>query len=498
MKRYKLRTPYYVKGSYDWGKLYPIGCIEVLQGQTTLLDTSVLFRAMPLQAPAYEKMTCRVVHFYVPFRIIWSDFDEFITGQMKVNYPRCIVGDIYGTHTDFSKTLVDYFGLPTNLSKIGENAAFMKINYFPFLAYFKIWNDWFRDEVIQTEVDLEALMAKFVAAKDTDSALNSTFEGFKLKNINWGSDRFTRALLASEANPDILIPVASSGGPLILKNPTTDKQTNVLIDAGSKLYGDVSVGVSTPLHYAGGLSGFSTAEFKMAQALYNFKINEAKFGKDYVDYRKKYGLSPIDGRLGRSERIGGFSGTISISDVLGTGDNNLGMQGGNAMGFTRGRHAYKHYAPEHGMIISLMYVRPKASYSEGIPRMYLYQDMLDFYQMEFKDVGFQEIYQDEIQLNKTDSVVDKIFGYEPRYNHYRSEMDRVCGELKTGKPLSHWANPRTWNPSTPPALNNDFLECKPTNQIWASGSTDKFIGYIHHKIKKASFVPPFSDPKFPM
>lgn len=493
MKKYKLKTPYQIKGSYDWGQLYPLGCLEVLQGQTTLLDTSVLLRAMPLMAPAYEKMTCRVLHFYVPFRILWDKFDEFISGQETLAFPKARFAN-----DDYSKTLLDYFGLPTDFSAGTGTSYSADYSFLPLLAYHKIWSEHFRDEEIQTEFDYDTAFDTFQNSVTSSTPIGKDSPLLQLRRVNWGSDRFTRALTALEANPDILIPIASNGKPITMASEVGGFKlaisNNNLIGPGGGSGNNITWGET-------GLTGFSTAEFKLAQALYNFKVNEAKYGKSYDNYRKKYGLSQIDARLQKSEVIGGFSDVIQISDVIGTGDNNLGAQGGNALGFARGKRKFKHYSPEHGLIITLMYIRPKATYAQGAKRFWLKRDMLDFFQAEFKDVGYQPIYQGELQINNTAGNAEAQydpFGYEPRYEEYRTETSFVCGELKPNKPLDHWANPRVWAKDSKPVLNSSFLECNPTNSIWASGNTDKFIGYVNHNVTKISFVPPTSDPKFVM
>lgn len=481
MKRYKLKTPYEVKGSYDLGLLYPIGCLEVIQGQTTRLDTRVLLRAQPLMSPAYEKMNVRVIHAYVPFRTLWDKWDDFIRGAYQGTVPLTLLN----LTTDYTKTLVDYLGLPTSFS---PGARFEGYNAFPFMAYYKIWNEHFRDPDLQEEVSL--------ALPD-----NNFFEtNFQLKRVNWGKDRFTSALTAAQASPDASVPVnIRSDGLFQLTSDGTRKSPIQRSGGtpggvwGSLLIDPAQTGTNN-LSYASGLSASSISmkDLKAAMHLYNFQINEARFSDDYEGYRAKYGLRPIDARLQKSEIIGGFGDIISISDVLGTGDQNLGEQGGNALAYSRGKRSYEHYAPEHGLILTLMYIRPKATYGQSTDRLYRKINMTDFFQYEFKDLGYQPIQVSEI--SQVGLINDEVFGYEPRYNEYRHQTSKVVGELKPGKPLSHWASPRVWD--IKPVLNGSFVSCVPSTNIWASANTDKFIGYIQHNVSKLSFVPPYSDPKF--
>ena len=50
---------------------------------------------------------------------------------------------------------------------------------------------------------------------------------------------------------------------------------------------------------------------------------------------------------------------------------------------------------EHGYIISLLSVRPKAVYSDGIERHWLKLDREDFFQKELETIGQMEVLQNE-------------------------------------------------------------------------------------------------------
>lgn len=199
----------------------------------------------------------------------------------------------------------------------------------------------------------------------------------------------------------------------------------------------------------------------------------------------------MDARLQRSEVIGGYAETMQISDIIATSSDDLGKQGGHAVGYAQ-KKTFKHYAPEHGLIMAMVYLRPQADYNGGIPRFFMKRDMLDFYQMEFNS-GYQPIYSQELGVDNgyTQLPVNendmKIFGFEEKYEEYRYENNITSGELRTGEPLAHWANPRVWTEE--PVLNSKFLECNPSNQIWSSPNTDKAIVQFKRNVTKKNFVP---------
>jgi len=62
------------------GELIPIACIDALPGDTIQQNTNLFIRASPLLAPVMHPVHVNIYHFFVPYRIIWDDFESFITG----------------------------------------------------------------------------------------------------------------------------------------------------------------------------------------------------------------------------------------------------------------------------------------------------------------------------------------------------------------------------------------------------------------------------------
>ena len=53
---------------------------EVIPGDTIQQATSALVRVTPLLSPVMHPVHVRIHHWYVPHRIIWPEFEQFITG----------------------------------------------------------------------------------------------------------------------------------------------------------------------------------------------------------------------------------------------------------------------------------------------------------------------------------------------------------------------------------------------------------------------------------
>jgi len=146
MKRGKFSLSNYKLLSCDMGELVPIGLTEVLPGDTIQHATSALVRCSPLMAPVMHPVQVRIHHWFVPHRLVWEDWEDFITGG-----PDGMDDSIFPTVTlDAATTgaigsLADYLGCPTGVNGLQVSAL-------PFRGYALIWNEWYRDQDLQTEL----------------------------------------------------------------------------------------------------------------------------------------------------------------------------------------------------------------------------------------------------------------------------------------------------------------------------------------------------------
>ena len=80
IKRNKFSLSHYKLLSARMGYLIPIQLTEVLPGDTFQMATSLFIRLAPMVAPVMHPVHVRVHHWYVPTRLVWEDFEDFITG----------------------------------------------------------------------------------------------------------------------------------------------------------------------------------------------------------------------------------------------------------------------------------------------------------------------------------------------------------------------------------------------------------------------------------
>jgi hypothetical protein len=470
--------------SMNMGELVPVGITEVLPGDTIQQRTTALQRLSPLLAPMMHPVYTHIMHFYVPNRLVWEDWEDFITGgedgadasvfpTIRFN-SGCTVG-----------SLADYFGLPTGSIDITVNAL-------PFRAYQLIYNDYFRNKDLTTENTID-LTSGPDSSTETD-----------LQNVLWEKDYFTSAQpepqLGSEATIPIgQIPVASlnsSSSTLAAYSVGHSENRNLVESSGAVVFGATNMDADRMLYADGDLTGELDSsidglgtinDLREAIALQREAEARQLYGASYHELLRYYGIQGHDSRLNRPELLGSYRQIMNISEVLQTGvdstDSGVGTMAGHGIAAMRGNR-YRRFIPEHGHIISLMYTRPKTIYSEGVHKMWLHETKEDFYNPNLADIGMEPILNKELYYEHT-SPAD-TFGYTHRYESYRSIPSTVAGEFRDGGSLEHYHMARFF--STDPALNTSFVECNPTDRIYASTSTDQIYCQVHHSIQARRMV----------
>ena len=80
MKRSKFSLSHYKLLTCKMGQLIPCGLVEVLPGDSVQQATSALIRCSPMLAPVMHPVHVRIHHWFVPHRLVWEDWEDFITG----------------------------------------------------------------------------------------------------------------------------------------------------------------------------------------------------------------------------------------------------------------------------------------------------------------------------------------------------------------------------------------------------------------------------------
>lgn len=479
MKRSKFSLSHYKLFSCDMGELIPCGLLEVLPGDSFQHATSMLVRCAPLLAPVMHPVHINVYHFYVPHRLVWEDFEDFITGGPDG------MDDTVAPYRTFTAgnpnigSLADYLGIPPNVTT-NLNASTL-----PFRGYNMIWNEFFRDQDLQNEA-----VVNLGSGEDTTTST-------VLKMANWEKDYFTSARPWEQKGPAITIPLGTEAPVLGLgKDTSTFPLTNQAVresDGTTSTYATAAMirdAANERMYVEGdgawpniradlsGASAVTVNVLREAMALQRYEEARARYGSRYTEYLRYLGVRSSDARLQRPEYLGGGRQTIQFSEVLQTaeGTDPVGTMVGHGIGAVRSNR-YRRFFEEHGYVFTLMCVRPKTMYSQGLKRLWSKTTKEDYWQRELQHIGQQPIYRREVY--GVGSNLSNVFGYQDRYDEYRRQESSIAGEFRNSV-LDYWHMARDF--SSAPALNDAFVTCTPTERTFAAPNQDVLYVMANHHV----------------
>lgn len=485
MKRYKHSLSHYRLLTGDMGQLLPVGAVEVLPGDTFQHSAQMLIRATPLSAPVMHPVVARLHHWYVPYRTLDSalsfDWAEFITGGADGDDTSTVPKT---TQTVAANSPADYLGVPP-----GTNRTYNKLMI---AAYFRIWNTRYRDQ------DIDAVKSESDSGSDAAD----------IQRVAWEKDYFTRSRPWAQKGTAVTIPLGTtadvisdgtgiptflgggSGSPQALDNDASD---NVSLTGGAT--GDLEWSNPNLVADLSTATGLSPNDLREYFALQRFQEARARYGSRFTEYLRYLGVHSSDRRLQEPEYLGGGRSLLQFSEVVQTApetdqtsptEYGTGDLYGHGIAAVGGR-PYRRFFEEHGVVMSLLSVRPKAMYVNGLPKVWSKQDKEDYFQTELAHIGQQEILNQEVYVD--DSGPTDVFGYGDRYREYREQPSQVAGEFRTT--LNYWHLGRIFSGDV--ALNSSFLACNPSKRIFNEQSAHSLWIMVNHKIKARRIVPRAAD-----
>lgn len=477
-----------VKFSGKIGKLMPILAMDCLPGDNVKIGAQSLIRFAPLVAPLMHRFDVSIHYFFVPNRILWENWEKFITdfkdsGGNTPAHPFMIASMV----NQNVKEVSDYMGLQA------ANSDIDRINPFPFAAYNKIYDDYYRDQNLIVE--------EFTPLLDGENNIV-----VPLHTRSYEHDYFTACLPFAQKGDPVQLPIAGFTDVPVhaqwFANNSVQWQGNLVPGPGTI---PVAIPIESPQFGLDSSLIAKTSEMQITSATINdlreaFRLQEwlekqPRGGSRYIESIKAhFGVNSSDGRLQRAEYITGVKSPIIISEVLSNSGNQERPQGdmaGHAVGVNSGGFG-RHYCEEHGYIIGIASVMPKTCYQQGTPRHFSRMEMLDYAFPEFANIGEQEVKNKEIYSDHTNP--DGTFGYLPRYSEYKVMPNRVAGQFKTT--LNHWHAGRIF--TSPPNLNKQFLECVNDKRIFAvtDQNEDELWCHVLHEITAVRKLPKFGTPTF--
>lgn len=479
------------RGTCKMGYMVPIYITDVLPTDKFRMSVSEMVRFLPMIAPPMHDVNVFFDYFFVPNRLIWSNWENFRTGGKDGNNTS-VAPYIVAPSGGFAvSSLADYLEMPTGVGGIHITAL-------PFRAHNLIYNYYVRNEDMGAE--------RTVPLTD---GLDTTSPTTLFKRC-WPRDYFTGALSDRQRGDPTYLPlgteasVIGNGKTLGLMYKSGSDYINTSLGAGTDTYSGFAqfqsydgtiganstsplaigqkVGVSNNPDYSGlkaDLSSATAASVDDVRAAFQTQLIKQLLKRAGYRYREFmmafFGTDAGDGRLQWPSYIGGMSSQALFSEVLQTSSSDSvtpqGNMAGHGISATRTQRI-SFRVPEDGWIIGYMSICPKACYTQGLPRKYTRETRYDYYNPLFAHLGEKLILNEEIYCDGT-SADKQGFAFVPQYEEYRRAFDTSHGLLKTS--AAYWAFDRVF--ASRPAFNQDFLECTPSRAPFVDQSDVDQIVY---------------------
>lgn len=464
------------KTTMDAGKLVPIFWDEVLPGDTFNIHATQFARlATPLH-PIMDNIYLDVHWFYVPARLTWANWQKFMGERddptddpNDYSIPQALVN----LSTIDPTSLVNYFGIPY---RAGVTTP-ISISALPFRAYQLIWNQWYKDQNLQSNIS--------VSLGDGPDDITAFHAADSCLPRGKRKDYFTGALPWPQKGDPVVVPLGETA-PI----HGLGFDTSVSVPSGSVTVRDSSGGSATypqAVSAAGsagnlridatstGLTGYpnvyadltaatsvSINDFRLAVAVQQLLERDARGGTRYIEIiLAQFGVQSDDARLQRPEYLGGSSQMVNINPVAATATVGQNPQGNlAAIGTGVNRSGFTKSFTEHGFVIGLASVRADLTYQQGIERGWFRKTRLEHYTPGLAHLGEQAILNKEIFAQGT-AQDEEVFGYQERWAEYRYKPSRVTGLMasEVATSLDVWHLSQEFG--SLPALNPSFIEENP-------------------------------------
>lgn len=506
-----------VKMTGNMGTLYPAFIQDVIPGDSFQVDTQQLVRFSPLLAPMMHNIDFKLDYFFVPYRLVWDEWKDFITGGETGNdlpsYPRIKI-DQYNADNFLGKgQLLDYMGVPpiwsscqgqdnSDKRKAGALTGNLQLvdnkfdlSVLPARAYQLIYHEYFRDQNVGTEYEQHRTSGYVTGTEKGDT--------LRLRQSNWEKDYFTSALPFLQRGPEVELPLGTvqidsiypSDGGLVPLNAELD------INGTGNSSAQISLTANNTIenaYLAGEMQAVTINELRKATALQRWLEVMARAGSRYREQiHSIFGERIPDYTVQVPQYLGGGKTSIMISEILSTytdssttSDKPQGDMTGHAIGLGQGI-GFKQSFDEHGIILGLARVIPKSSYVQGLSKFWQKFDKFDHYFPQFANLGEQEVLNKELFLKGTPEDND-VFGYQQRYAEYKYSLNRVAGDFRDT--LNYWELSRRFE--NHPTLNQSFVGCYPDDRIFAvtDDNEHKIWINLNHRVNALRPIPYHSNP----
>lgn len=464
------------------GTIVPILTDELIPNTTVNLKAAITAQLPPLASDTFMRCKLKYAAFFVPSRLLMNRYEEWLTdaptvgGHAAVRTP-IITIPTGATGADRVKylgpgSLADYLGYKTTTATANSLTGAVKINALPFLAYHKIYEDWFRNTLIQKSI--------YVDTATLDALNASVARTYAVSRVPFVAPTHNGVF---QINP-LLKTQTEGGSPLYADGVhlMETRQANFDIDLLTSCTPQAQNGnaqtVGLTVDTDAKTGQFTISALRAANSIQQFLERNNIAGNRMVDYVKaNYGANLSDGVAQRAILLGSGSFDMYSKGVYQTGGdfpdssnpfNVVAAKYGSAFADGNDILVKGFTAMEPGYLMVLCWLSPKVTYSTGVdPILDRYVEgtsgasqRTDMANPILQNVGNEALY-NRIITDKVNSGI--IFGYNDRYCTWKDKIDEVHGLMRDGESLCPFALQRTFTTDIP-SISTQFLQI-PTSYL---------------------------------
>lgn len=497
------------------GELLPIKWYFTMPGDKFTLKRQHFTRTQPVNTSAYTRIREYYDWFWVPLHLLWRNAPEIIS-QMQSNVQHAgsqtssltlgnhlptitlaqlsdVLSRLSGklnyfgfSRSDLSYKLMQYLrvgnannstshnygtSVPFNTSGYSQKYRFnLHVSIFPFLAYKKFCQDYFRYSQWQNSspylwnIDYytgtsQALFSSIPSAGDSYWTGNTLFD---LEYCNWNKDLFMGILpdtqfgdvatidtggLKSQDLPVQVKITSSKSSSLFLGSKIASTGSDFSVNAGPDAVQSNPLVVDLPAVAA----SFDVLALRRGEALQRWKEISLNVPQNYRSQIKAhFGVDVGENMSGMSTYIGGDSSSLDISEVV-----NTNLQSGNTsseatiagkgVGSSQGLEKFE--ARDWGILMCIYHNVPLLDYviSAPDPQLFVSQNT-DLPIPELDSIGMQSVPVSMYSNGDNELVTgfnssDFTMGYLPRYYNWKTSYDYILGSFTTTE--KEWVAPIT-------------------------------------------------------